>query len=318
MGSLVQAIREAAGVDNAKEIKERMELLLVAAKAKIRGYRDEINEGFMNPAMIEKIQIPGIRAIRFIEQYHVASKSSFNTQVADHMSHAIDAFFSIGGKDTDTKDAVKDGIQSLISGALDGFIGSTEAGETEEKIYIVVPENNAFIRADICLWKYHMTDNSLSSNSDTAVAYVLCKSVIDHSKLTIDELIYLATDSLASRRPMAGPMVLSETQKTLKATMDTKAAALLALAAKPKEDAAVVAAQKELDAATVAFRKEVPYDFVLLDASGQPVKVKGAYVSADAIDLNNPMAANPPGMVQVEAYIEEMIRVWKKLKDERS
>ena len=44
-----------------------------------------------------------------------------------------------------------------------------------------------------------MSDNSLTSNKDTAVAYVLCKSVIDHTKITIDELIYLVSDALSSR-----------------------------------------------------------------------------------------------------------------------
>ena len=52
-------MRSELGVANEKEIKEKLELLLVAAKAKIRGYRDEINEQFMNPALIDKIQIPG-------------------------------------------------------------------------------------------------------------------------------------------------------------------------------------------------------------------------------------------------------------------
>lgn len=325
MGSLVQAIREAAGVDNAKEIKERLELLLVAAKAKIRGYRDEINENFMNPAAVEKIQVPGIRAIRFIEQYHVASKSSFNTQVADHMSHAIDAFFSIGGKDTDTKDAVKNGIQSLISGALDGFIGSTEAGETEQKIYIVVPENNAFIRADICLWKYHMSDSSIASNSDTAVAYVLCKSVIDHNKLTIDELIYMASDALATRKPMVVPRPLNDTEKALKTAITTKRTELATVKAKTPEAGkeqehtdAVTAAEHAVTAAITAFNDAVPDEFTLADASGIPIRTPGGdYVSSKTIDLANPMAANPPAMTQVEAYIEEMIRVWKKLKEER-
>ena len=87
MGSLVNMMRSELGVANEKEIKEKLELLLVAAKAKIRGYRDEINEQFMNPALIDKIQIPGIRAIRYIEQYHVASKSGFNEQVAGHLTH---------------------------------------------------------------------------------------------------------------------------------------------------------------------------------------------------------------------------------------
>src|SRR5689334_22073046 len=116
MGSLTNAIRNTTGQDaNEQAIKQRLELLLLAAKGKIRTYREELNEQFMNPAQIDKIQIPGIRAIRFIEQYHVAASTSFSQQCGDHLTQAIDSFFSIGGKDTVTKEAVKGGVKALIS-----------------------------------------------------------------------------------------------------------------------------------------------------------------------------------------------------------
>lgn len=328
MGSLAKAIRDVAGVAGKDEIKERMELLLVAAKAKVRGYRDEINENFMNPAMVDKIQIPGIRAMRFIEQYHVASSSSFNTQVADHLGHAINSFFSIGGKDTDTKEAVKGGVQSLISGALDGFIGSTEAGETEQKIYVVVPENNAFIRADICVWKYHLSDNSLSSNNDTAVAYVLCKSVIDHTKVTIDELIYLASDALARREELPAkrhPKYEEDDTKRLRSELEDARNALSdAIAdsdAAPKDEdkkSKVAECRVALAKAEEAYIEVIPFEWCSVDGKGELVMREGKYLPAGGgLDLYRPNTSSPPPMSQVEAYIEEMIRVWKKLKEDR-
>lgn len=156
MGSITKAIKDVSGAsDDEKEQKERLQVLLVAAKGKLRAFKDEINQNFMNKGLIEKTQVPGIRSIRFIEQYHIAASTNFNKQVTDHMTKAIDAFFSIGGKDTDTKTAVKGGVKELISTALDGFIGSTEAGESEEQVYVVVPENNALVRVDLACWKYH-------------------------------------------------------------------------------------------------------------------------------------------------------------------
>lgn len=299
MGSFVKAMRDTVGVDDQKAIKERMELLLVAAKAKIRAYKDEINENFMNPAQVEKTQIPGIRAIRFIEQYHVASKSSFNQQVGDHLTQAIDSFFSIGGKDTDTKQAVQGGVKAIISTALDGFIGGTEAGESEEKIYVVVPENNAFIRADIYIWKYHMTDNALSSNSDTAVAYILCKSVIDHTKLTIDELIYFVSDTLASRKNIPSADV----------SIDVEI---------PNPDVTARATTPMITRSTMMR--------VMADESGKalmkPGKTTGSRSLDDyypvMIDGNTQSSTSAPSIGVVEAYIEELIRVWKKLKEDRA
>jgi len=291
-------MRSELGVANEKEIKEKLELLLVAAKAKIRGYRDEINEQFMNPALIDKIQIPGIRAIRYIEQYHVASKSGFNEQVAGHLTQAIDSFFSIGGKDQDTKQAVQGGVKALISTALDGFIGGTEAGESEEKIYIVVPENNAFVRADICVWKYHMSDNSLTSNKDTAVAYVLCKSVIDHTKITIDELIYLVSDALSSRTNVPSVEMELETETEIEVV-------------DPQDP------NKKI-------KKKVKAKFrVLADDKGKAITKKASSLALSdytpvMVDANHVTSMAPPAISLVEAYIEEMIRVWKKLKEDRS
>jgi len=298
MGSLVNMMRSELGVANEKEIKEKLELLLVAAKAKIRGYRDEINEQFMNPALIDKIQIPGIRAIRYIEQYHVASKSGFNEQVAGHLTQAIDSFFSIGGKDQDTKQAVQGGVKALISTALDGFIGGTEAGESEEKIYIVVPENNAFVRADICVWKYHMSDNSLTSNKDTAVAYVLCESVIDHTKITIDELIYLVSDALSSRTNVPSVEMELETETEIEVV-------------DPQDP------NKKI-------KKKVKAKFrVLADDKGKAITKKASSLALSdytpvMVDANHVTSMAPPAISLVEAYIEEMIRVWKKLKEDRS
>lgn len=292
MGSLVNMLRSNLGVANEQEIKQRLDLLLVAAKAKVRGYRDEINEQFMNPGMIDKIQVPGIRAIRFIEQYHVASKSSFNQQVSDHLGQAIDAFFSIGGKDADTKKAIQGGVKSLISAGLDGFIGSTEAGETEEKIYVIVPENNAFVRADICLWKYHMSDNALSANTDTAVAYVLCKSVVDHTKITLDELIYLVSDSLASRTDVPWTEV--------------------------DIDFAGTGGTPEHPAPTITRKVRV-----LADDTGKAVTAKPTSKSLSdytpvSVDGNRVTSSSPPSLAAVEAYIEELVRVWKKLREDRT
>lgn len=44
-----------------------------------------------------------------------------------------------------------------------------------------------------------MAEKSLGDNSDSAVAYVMCKFVIDHTKVTLDELIYLVSEALTKR-----------------------------------------------------------------------------------------------------------------------
>lgn len=293
MGSLVTAARKLAGVDGQQEVKARMEILLVAAKAKLQAYRAEINEQFINPASVDRIQIPGIRAIRFIEQYHVASSSSFSTQVSDHLQHAIEAFFSIGGKGQDTKDAVQKGIKELIATGLSGFIGSTEAGETEDRIYVVVPENNTFVRADIYAWKYQMTDKALGENSDTATAYVLCKSVIDHTKLKLDELIYLVSESLSKRPQYVDRLVLLGPDGTNPVRKR--------FYADPKNPT------QPMLSAGAAGATEPTNDTT-------PVTWEQAEKWREHPD--GALGGDPPQLAVVEGYIDELVRVWNKLKQE--
>lgn len=287
MSSIVNAIRDLTGQPGKEQIKANMELMLVAAKARIRAFRDELNEGFMNPAQVDKIQIPGIRAIRYIEQYHVASSASFNQQVADHLDQAVASFFSIGGKDAETKQSVQSGIKALISTGLEGFIGSTEAGETEEKIFAIVPENNAIVRADICLWKYHFSDKSLSSAHDVAVAYILCKSVVDHSKLTIDELIYLVSEMMMTRKP-------STIQLEVDGDDNPKNSLKINVLADPNNPGLPLMRSKEKE-------KERKASNYYPASLGEVWKTTGS----------------PPPIGVVEAYIDELIRVWNKLKQER-
>lgn len=307
MGSIANAINSITGADaDMQRVKERMELVLVAAKGKLRAYRDEMNEMFLNPASVERIQIPGIRAMRFIEQYHVASKESLNQQCSDHLDAAIDAFFAIGGKDVDNKQKVKDGVHALISTALAGFIGTTEAGESEEKIYVVIPENNAFVRVDVALWKYHLESEKFLAESDTAVAYILCKSVIDHSKLTIDELIYLSTEAMSKRTVVSAPK--EATQKAFDAWKQANTDL--------KETNALVPLSDDLKKALGQDKQYTVFQYASKEteaATKYTFKAQLLPVDAQLAGLSDPASLD-----QVSEYIGEMIRVWNKLKEERT
>lgn len=285
MGAITSAIKNLTANEN--QVKEQLEILLVAAKGKLQAYRDEINEQFLNSAKIDKLQIPGIRAIRFIEQYHVSAQDGFSDKVKEHLDQAIDAFFSIGGKDADNKKAVQDGIKALIEVGIDAIIGSSEAGEQEKKIYIVVPENNAFVRVDICVWKYHMETCKIHDKKQTAVAYLLCKSVIDHTKLKLDELIYLVSEAL-SKRP----------KKFVHLTVTRKF---------PPED--------KPGSYEGNFRSIDGINPLLKDKTKEHDAYENLYEYT--VDMESTPGGSPPSIVEVEAYIEELIRVWEKLNVEK-
>jgi hypothetical protein len=305
--------------EDEKEQKERLEMLLKLAKTKIQTYKDKIESNFAIPGSIDKIQIPGIRAMRYIEQYHVAAKEGLDDKVKDHMDAAIDAFFSIGGEG-DTKKAVQGGVKSLISTALSGFIGSTEVGESEQQVYVVVPENNAFIRADIACWKYHFEQHKFIHQTDTAVAYVLCKSVIDHTKITLDELIYLATEAMATRTDIEPDNYYSKLDAAAKKKVD---ALVDEFAKKPVAEKSASPMPTLTDAQKTTLsetNKNIYLDFDWKESDVPTEKGKGRWIAVPSshqlIDGSH-SSSTPLGIAEVSAYIEELIKVWKKLKEDR-
>lgn len=325
MGSISKILKDMSGAsEDEKDQKERLELLLKLAQSKIQTYKDRIEMNFSNPGSIEKLEIPGIRAMRYIEQYHIATKEGLNEKVKEHLDAAIDAFFSIGG-DASTKDAVKGGITSLISGALDGFIGSTEAGESEQQMFLVVPENNAFIRADIACWKYHFEQHKFINQTDTAIAYVLCKSVVDHTKITLDELIYLATDAMSKSERLTP--VLHNPYDDLSEDNKTKADAILtaATSGKTKEQMPELSGDQKTNLKAISPSltnivftwQEAGKKADGTDDPANPAKWIGRPPSMALLD-GHASRSQPAGISEVSAYIEELIKVWKKLKDDRA
>jgi hypothetical protein len=347
MGSITKMLQNISGADeDAKERTERLEMLLKLARAKIETYKDKINMNFSNPGTIDKIQIPGNRAMRYIEQYHVVTKEGLNEKVADHLDAAIDAFFSIGSDNVDTKKAVQGGVKSLISTALSGFIGSTEAGESEEIIYIVVPENNAFVRADIACWKYHFEQHKFIDQADTAIAYILCKSVIDHTKITLDELIYLATEAMSTRQEKKSLVdkaltdaanAAADTTGDLKTVKDkladvTKCYPTTEIDKKgskrppePTDKSVFDTALKKLNEQLITYLKLPKEKVITLGIDfkwkeGASDKTKGywePFIFDPTLDGTH-SSATPASLPEVAAYIEEMIKVWRKLKEDRA
>lgn len=346
MGSLSKLINDLDGAPaDEKEQKERLEILLTLAKSKIDKFRTELDSGFANPGLIDKTQIPGTRAIRYIEQYHVASKNEFDQQVGDHLTHAIDAFFSIG--EGNNKKSVQEGLKQVIQTGLSGFIGSTSVGESQDRMYFVVPENNAFVRIDVVTWKYHFDQKKILDQHDTAVAYVLCKSVIDHTKVTLDELIYLVTQALSSGEFLNEDVSPEEydtvpTSATLPTLLtnlgipdgDVKtyltSGGVVFEAGKPlvvkKALIATGGPNRPEEGKTVPWRsfmtriasRDVPY-IATKERGDGAAKVTDKYLRFhSAVDMATiPRRTNPAALSVVEGYIDEMVRVWKKLQADR-
>ncbi len=176
MSSLFTKIVEASD----EKVKERLTFLLNSARGKLRIFELELEEMFRNPQLQEGVQIVGKRAIEQYKMYSVDVEQTPTSQITD----VIKKFFE--GTDA----AIQGGIIGLVELGLNTVLGNRTAGETEQSLFFIIPDKLNLIRVDVKVWRYNFTSKDIYADIDNAVCYIFTKSIIDHTTLTADELIY--------------------------------------------------------------------------------------------------------------------------------
>jgi hypothetical protein len=54
--------------------------------------------------------------------------------------------------------------------------------------------SNAIIRVDMFTYRYNFSNEGVIASHKNVLAYILCTSVVDHNDLTVDEMVYLASE----------------------------------------------------------------------------------------------------------------------------
>ncbi|HJP89035.1 MAG TPA: hypothetical protein VJ850_08380 [Candidatus Limnocylindrales bacterium] len=184
--SLLSAVRDSLDTSQADyaRTKEQLDFLLAAAKGKLDFYQSELKLDFQTDSGTSPIKIIG-DPIVYMQDYRCNVGQDANAGITD----AINSFF--GGSSAD----VKAGFQSLIGVALQAILGDTSMGESEQDQTVITIEHNAIVRIDIRAWRYNFSDQSVIGTVQNAFCYVFCKSVVDHTKVTIDTLLYLISEA---------------------------------------------------------------------------------------------------------------------------
>jgi hypothetical protein len=185
MATIADTIQKFVTPDTSKQ-KEQYTFLLKAAQAKMAVYKAELDQMFLNPDALGKVQIVGNRALEYHEQYHVdlGSKSDIIEKIGTSVGNFIKG---------DTAD-ITNGILNIASTAVDAILGNVSIGECEDKQFFVIPQHNAIIRIDTKCWRYNFSSQGIITDSENIFCYVCCKSVVDHTKLTDDEFTYLLSE----------------------------------------------------------------------------------------------------------------------------
>ncbi|KAL6714002.1 hypothetical protein ACLMJK_008496 [Lecanora helva] len=189
MGAALSAVSNALDTSNADEAKakEQLELMMKLADARLDTFEGELKSMFLDHDGAMKTSVPGKRALRF--ERHVAVDTEKTP--GDGVDKAVDAFF--GAADTGAK-GVLDGFKNVVKTGLSTILGDNSAGESYDKKFFVCVKHNAIIRVDMYTYKYNFTTTGVISTHKNILAYILCISVVDHRDVTVDELIYLASE----------------------------------------------------------------------------------------------------------------------------
>ena len=189
MAKIISKIDEITGKTEQDQIlKEQFSFLQKMAQAKCEQFEAELKSMFTSGGTSE-CEVVGNRAIAYYKCQHVDIKAGCGTAIRE----AINMFFS-GGDD------VKNGFQKIVETALDTLIGNTSMGEHEEKMFFVYPENFAIVRVDVKCYKYCFSSSGVIAKSENVFCYTMAKSIVDHTKLTIDELLYMVVEMIGAEK----------------------------------------------------------------------------------------------------------------------
>ncbi|KAI9784245.1 MAG: hypothetical protein M1816_000917 [Peltula sp. TS41687] len=189
MGAAASAIANTLNHSDADEakVKEQLELMMKLADARLDTFEGELNRMFLDHESAMKTSVPGKRALRFERHVQVDTE----TTPGEGVGKAVEAFFGAG--ETGSK-GVLEGFKNVVKTGLSTILGDTSAGESYDKKFFVCVKHNAIIRVDMYTYKYNFGTQGVVSTHKNILAYILCISVVDHRDVTVDELIYLASE----------------------------------------------------------------------------------------------------------------------------
>jgi len=193
MGAAISAMRaslKAADDAEAQKTKQNLEILQQLVDSKLDKFEADLDAKFLNPASTAKLEVPGIRALRKTRY----STAAISDKPAEAISGAVDDFFSIGDQGTETGTAIKTGFKKVVTGALNVFLGNTEAGQKEETKYFIYMLHNAIVRLDVKLWRWNFAGKGFSDTYQSVMGYVIALSIVDVKVLKTSEFVFLISE----------------------------------------------------------------------------------------------------------------------------
>ena len=177
MGNITDKIKEQQEKNDA-EVSEKLQVIHKMMTDKITA----ISSKLQNEAIEDK-SLPIVSVVDRSQKYKVSVTSVPNQEISNGIGELLSGNFLSG-------------LKSLISVALNEFLGNASAGETEKIDFHVIYANNSLLRLDYMLYKYEFTSTGLKSNYKNAFCCYMQIGVLDLEKVNSQILLYELTRAI--------------------------------------------------------------------------------------------------------------------------
>ncbi|MCH2089149.1 MAG: hypothetical protein MK175_18350 [Pseudoalteromonas sp.] len=184
--------------DSSQELQDEcsahLDSLMALGNAKSQYYAEKINTSLLGAGQGTDKTFPITTIQSFI--YETKAYTSDNAEnISAVVNDSIRGFIS-----GDTQSAVT----SLISGFVDILFGSSEGSESEILRYCAILEGASMIRLDFAGWSRQITSTSLKQKCDKVSAFVVYRSIVDMSKVTLNDFIAVYQVTVKAENPELG------------------------------------------------------------------------------------------------------------------
>lgn len=180
MATVKKFLDDMSGQSEAQAKAEKeLGLLTQMANYKLDALEARILDQFRNKEVAGKIEVVGDRLGEFTRDYRVNYQDG---DVSAAVNGIVDELMSIGEK------GAREIIGKTISNALKAMFVSVGASEEEKRLFRVNFEKVALVRYDFYVWRYNSKSSGLFTTTKGVVAYTYARSVVDHKRVSDDEL----------------------------------------------------------------------------------------------------------------------------------
>ncbi|MGE0259473.1 MAG: hypothetical protein AB7H71_11535 [Alphaproteobacteria bacterium] len=205
MGVIRNAVKS---FDPAPQVASEQKALLAAldtlASTKLQQMKAEINEMLLGAGSGTNLTIPVVAIEAQDGQTHASTSDGLNKNITDTVTSATSSFLQGGAQN------IVSGIMSIVSTALEAFLGSGSAqSDTLEKYYVAY-SGVALWRVDLRAWYYSVEGSGISTQVQRVSAYWYVRSTVDVEKLKFQTFLNEYESIAAQANPQPDPDKLLE------------------------------------------------------------------------------------------------------------